>query len=269
MTRFARHHAPRKALVLLAVCAAFAPAFAIPTPAVAQELRLDVPYVPTAQTTVDEMLKLAGVKAGDHLIDLGCGDGRIVVSAAKLGATAMGVDINPTRIKESNENAKAAGVTDKVKFFEQNLFDTKIADATVMSMYLLPSVNLQLRPRILSELKPGTRIVSHDFDMGDWKPDQFKDLGTDQVFFWLVPAQVAGAWTAKVGNDSYRLDLTQKFQDVAGSASMGGKTLQIENAKLSGENISLDIVDGASRKTLTGKVAGNGIAGSGWSATKS
>jgi SAM-dependent methyltransferase len=262
MTRFARHHAT------LAFGLGLFAAVLAATSAAAQEVRLDVPYVPTAQTTVDEMMKLAGVKPGDYLIDLGCGDGRIVVSAAKLGATAMGVDINPQRIKESNENAKAAGVADKVKFYEQNLFDTKIADATVMSMYLLPSINLQLRPRLLSELKPGTRIVSHDFDMGDWKPDQFKDLGTDQIFFWLVPAQVAGAWTAKVGDDSYKLDLTQKFQEVAGSASMGGKTMQIENAKLRGETLSFDLVDGASRKTLTGKVSGNGIAGNDWSATK-
>lgn len=260
MTRFARYRTLSGALA--------ASMLVFAAPGFAQEVRLDVPYVPTSQTTVDEMLKIAKVTAKDYVIDLGSGDGRIVVSAAKLGATAMGVDINPQRIKESHENAKAAGVTDKVKFFQQDLFQTKFSDATVLTMYLLPSVNLRLRPTILNEMKPGTRIVSHDFDMGDWKPDQFKDLGTDQVYFWLVPAKVEGAWTAKVGNDSYKLDLTQKFQEVSGSASMGGKTLKVENGRLAGETFTFELVDGGNRRTLTGTVSGNSIAGKDWSATK-
>ncbi len=260
MTRFARHHMMSGALA--AAMLAFA------TPALAQEVRLDVPYVPTSQTTVDEMLKIANVTAKDYVIDLGSGDGRIVISAAKLGATAMGVDINPQRIKESHANAQAAGVTDKVKFFQQDLFTTKFSDATVLTMYLLPSVNLRLRPTILNELKPGTRIVSHDFDMGDWKPDQFKDLGTDQVYFWLVPAKVEGAWTAKVGNDSYKLDLTQKFQDVSGTAAMGGKTLKVENGRLAGETFTFDLVDGGNRRIMMGSVSGGNITGKDWSATK-
>jgi len=259
MTRFARH----RTLSVLA-----ASLFAFATPGFAQEVRLDVPYVPTSQTTVDEMLKIANVTAKDYVIDLGSGDGRIVVSAAKLGATAMGVDINPQRIKESHENAKAAGVTDKVKFFQQDLFQTKFSDATVLTMYLLPSVNLRLRPTILGEMKPGTRIVSHDFDMGDWKPDQFKDLGTDQVYFWLVPAKVEGAWTAKLGSDSYKLDLTQKFQEVSGSATMGGKTLKVENGRLAGESFTFELVDGGNRRIMMGTVSGNSITGKDWSATK-
>jgi ubiquinone/menaquinone biosynthesis C-methylase UbiE len=260
MTRFARHCMLSGMLAASLLAAA--------TPSFAQEVRLDVPYVPTSQTTVDEMLKIANVTAKDYVIDLGSGDGRIVVSAAKLGATAMGVDINPQRIKESHENAKAAGVTDKVKFFQQDLFQTKFSDATVLTMYLLPSVNLRLRPTILNEMKPGTRIVSHDFDMGDWKPDQFKDLGTDQVYFWLVPAKVEGSWTAKVGPDSYKLDLTQKFQEVSGTATMSGKTLKVDNGRLAGENFTFELVDGGNRRVMMGKVSGGNITGKDWSATK-
>ena len=260
MTRFARYRMLSGMLAASLLAAA--------TPSFAQEVRLDVPYVPTSQTTVDEMLKIANVTAKDYVIDLGSGDGRIVVSAAKLGATAMGVDINPQRIKESHENAKAAGVTDKVKFFQQDLFQTKFSDATVLTMYLLPSVNLRLRPTILNEMKPGTRIVSHDFDMGDWKPDQFKDLGTDQVYFWLVPAKVEGSWTAKVGPDSYKLDLTQKFQEVSGTATMSGKTLKVDNGRLAGENFTFELVDGGNRRVMMGKVSGGNITGKDWSATK-
>ena len=260
MTRFARHPLLRSALA--------ASAIALASPAFAQEVRLDVPYVPTAQTTVDEMLKIANVTAKDYVIDLGSGDGRIVVSAAKLGATAMGVDINPQRIKESHENAKAAGVTDKVKFFQQDLFQTKFSDATVLTIYLLPSVNVRLRPTILNDMKPGTRVVSHDFDMGDWKPDQQKDLGTDQVYFWIVPAKVDGAWTAKIGNDSYKLDLSQKYQEVSGAATATGKSSKVENGRLAGETFTFELVEGSNRRVLSGKVSGNSITGNGWSATK-
>ncbi|MFN4284323.1 MAG: class I SAM-dependent methyltransferase [Alphaproteobacteria bacterium] len=261
MTHLARRSLFRGALAASAIAVLTSSAFA-------QEVRLDVPYVPTSQATVDEMLRMANVTAKDYVVDLGSGDGRIVISAAKLGATAMGVDINPQRIKESHENAKAAGVTDKVKFFQQDLFQTKFSDATVLTMYLLPSVNLRLRPTILNEMKPGTRVVSHDFDMGDWKPDQQKDLGSDQVYFWIVPAKVEGSWTAKIGDDSYKLDLTQRFQEVTGSASAAGKSAKVENGRLAGETFTFELVDGANRRTLSGKVSGNSISGQGWSATK-
>jgi SAM-dependent methyltransferase len=265
MTRLARRSQFRNALAASAIILAGSGMAGL---AAAQEIRLDVPYVPTSQTTVDEMLKIANVTAKDYVVDLGSGDGRIVISAAKLGATAMGVDINPQRIKESHENAKAAGVTDKVKFFQQDLFQTKFTDATVLTMYLLPSVNLRLRPTILNEMKPGTRIVSHDFDMGDWKPDQQKDLGSDQVYFWLVPAKVDGAWTAKIGNDSYKLNLSQKFQEVSGSATATGKSAKIENGRLAGETFTFELVEGSNRRALSGKVSGDSITGDGWSATK-
>lgn len=150
--------------------------------------RLDVPYVPTDQRVVDAMLEMAKVSKNDVLLDLGCGDGRIVVTAAKKGATATGIDINPERIAEAKANAESAGVTDKVNFIEGNLFEADLSKATVISMYLLPSVNMKLRPKILA-LKPGTRIVSHAFDMGDWKPDETKNVGGSTIYLWTVPAK--------------------------------------------------------------------------------
>lgn len=150
---------------------------------------LDVPYVPTKPAVVDGMLKLANLKKGDVLYDLGCGDGRIVIAAAKqYGVTAMGFDIDPERIAEANANAKAAGVTNKVKFVNANLFNTDLSKATVITMYLLPTVNMELRPKIL-KLKPGTRIVSHAFDMGDWAPEKTEMVDGATLYFWTVPKQ--------------------------------------------------------------------------------
>jgi ribosomal protein L11 methylase PrmA len=150
----------------------------------------DVPYVPTPQEVVNAMLKLADVKAGDFVIDLGCGDGRIVVTAAKdFGARGMGYDLNPVRIREANENADKAGVKDKVKFVEKNLFEAEIKQASVVTLYLLPSVNEKLKPRLLAELKPGTRVVSHAFDMGDWKPQQTLDVNGRKMYLWVIPAK--------------------------------------------------------------------------------
>ncbi len=172
----------RFAFLLIAFCAA---AFVQPQGAVAQDL--DVPYVPTSQEVVDAMLELGKVTKDDVLYDLGCGDGRIVVTAARqYGTTGTGVDIDPERIEEANANAREANVADKVKFVEGNLFDVDLSDATVVTLYLLPSVNLKLRPK-LQQLKPGTRIVSHAFDMGDWKPDQTVQVGGSTIFLWTVP----------------------------------------------------------------------------------
>ncbi|WP_114782789.1 class I SAM-dependent methyltransferase [Botryobacter ruber] len=150
--------------------------------------KLDVPYVPTSRAVVDAMLKLANVTQDDVLYDLGCGDGRIVITAAKkYGATGTGVDIDPQRIHEANENARTEEVTDKVKFVEGNLFEMDLSDATVVTMYLLPSVNLKLRPRLLEQLKPGTRIVSHAFDMGDWEPEQTVLVNGSTIYLWTIP----------------------------------------------------------------------------------
>lgn len=151
---------------------------------------LDVPYVPTPDEVVERMLRLADVRPGDRLIDLGSGDGRIPIAAAKrFGIRASGVDIDPKRVAEARANARAAGVDDKVTFEVKNLFETPIADATVLTLYLLQRVNLELKPRILSELRPGTRIVSHQFDMGDWKPDRTEQVGHRTIYLWTVPAR--------------------------------------------------------------------------------
>ena len=172
-------------LVILTVCAGSA-AFAQTTP----EVNLDVPYVPTRPAVVEAMLKLAKVKPTDILYDLGCGDGRIVITAAKkYGVTGKGIDINPERIKEANQNAKEANVTGKVKFETANLFETDFSPATVVTLYLLPSVNLRLRPMLLKQLQPGSRIVSHDFDMGDWKPEQIVEVDGATIYLWTVPAK--------------------------------------------------------------------------------
>ena len=158
--------------------------------------QVDVPYVPTTEAAVNAMLKLADVKKTDIVYDLGCGDGRIVIAAAKeFGARGVGIDINPERIQEAEENAKKAGVTNLVRFEENDLFDADIHEATVVTLFLLNSVNLKLRPKLLKDLKPGTRIVSNTFGMGDWKPykeltlaDTADDYGLSHNFFlWIVP----------------------------------------------------------------------------------
>jgi precorrin-6B methylase 2 len=150
----------------------------------------DVIYVPTPQEVVDAMLKVAKVTKDDTVYDLGCGDGRIVVTAAKeYGAHGVGVDIDPQRIAEANANVQAAGVGDKVKIVEGDLFEMDLRPATVVTLYLLPSLNLKLQPKLFKELKPGTRIVSHAFDMGDWKPEQELDVDGRRVYFWTIPAK--------------------------------------------------------------------------------
>jgi SAM-dependent methyltransferase len=171
---------PQMAGILLA--AAFATAQNTP--------HLDVPYVPTPNPVVDGMLKLAGVKSTDVVYDLGCGDGRIVITAAKTyGARGVGVDINPERVQEARANAKSAGVDGKVRFEENDLFKADIHEANVVTLYLLPDVNMRLKPKLLSDLKPGTRIVSHSFDMEDWKPDKEETVEGRHLYLWTIPAK--------------------------------------------------------------------------------
>jgi tRNA G37 N-methylase Trm5 len=147
----------------------------------------DVIFVPTPGEVIEKMLELAKVTPKDVVYDLGCGDGRIVVAAAKKGARAIGIDIDPQRIKEANANAKSEGVTDKVRFIENDLFEQNIGEATVVTLYLLPRLNEKLKPKLLKELKPGTRIVSHAFDMGDWKAEETAQVGGTTVYLWRVP----------------------------------------------------------------------------------
>ncbi|MCW5606305.1 MAG: class I SAM-dependent methyltransferase [Burkholderiales bacterium] len=238
-----------------------------------------VPYVPTPQEVVDRMLQMAKVGAEDYLIDLGSGDGRIVVTAAsKYGARGFGVDINPVRLEEANENAQKAGVTDRVTFHQRDLFETDLSEATVITMYLLPRVNLELRPKLL-ELRPGTRLVSHDFSMEDWKPDDHVRMyvkekygasgGESDIYFWVVPAKAAGRWqwelTVSGKRIPYEVTLTQQFQMISGTARIGGRSVKLQNARLRGDQISFTFaaeVNGAQVKhDFTGRVAGDSIVG--------
>lgn len=148
----------------------------------------DVPYVPTPHEVVAEMLRLANVTKDDVVYDLGSGDGRIVIAAAqKFGARGVGVDINPTLVKQARENAEKAGVSNRVKFLEQDLFETDISEATVVTLYLLPEVNTRLRPKLLSQLRPGSRVVSHIFDMGDWQPEKTSEVDGRRIYYWVIP----------------------------------------------------------------------------------
>jgi SAM-dependent methyltransferase len=159
----------------------------------------DVIYVPTRQTVVDAMLNVVKVKPGDVVYDLGCGDGRIVVSAAKLGARGIGIDIDPQRVAEANQNVQRNGVGDRVKILNQDLFTTNFSDASVVALYLLPSLNLRLRPILWKTLKPGTRIVSHDFDMGDWKPEQTLNVDGATIYYWTITPDLARRAQAEPG----------------------------------------------------------------------
>ncbi len=237
-------------------------------PATAQ-FSYDVPYVPTPHVVVEEMLRLASVGPNDFVMDLGSGDGRILIAAArKFGARGVGVDLDPDRIAESVYNAELQGVSERVAFHRQDLFKFDIGQASVITMYLLPSVNIRLRPRLLQELKPGTRIVSHDFDMEDWQPDQ-KSTVRKNVFLWIVPAQIDGRWRTTIalpaGSRSYEIEFKQKFQEIDGLARYDKKIAGLWNAKLSGERVSFVIVDDSgpveTNLYLDGRVAGDVIEG--------
>ena len=214
-------------------------------------------YVPTPEDVVMEILQMAQVTQNDIVYDLGCGDGRIVITAAKVfGARGIGVDIDPARIKESNENARKAGVTDRVKFIQQNLFQSDIGEATVVTLYLLADLNLKLRPKLFHELRPGTRILSHEFDMGDWKPDNRKTVRRVKLhynpkdpqerdttfYYWVLPADVSGIWrwsvSTSAGERDYTLRLAQKFQEIRGEVNVKGQEVPIADARLAGNQLT-------------------------------
>ncbi len=245
--------------------------------AFAQEPR--VPYVPTPQDVVDKMLQMVRVTANDYLIDLGSGDGRIVVTAAKKhSARGFGVDINPERVSDAIANAQKNGVSDKAAFYQRDLFQTDLSQATVISMYLLPRVNLELRPRLL-DLKPGTRIVSHDFSMGDWKPDAYVQMhslekytgagGDSEIYFWVVPAKVAGEWRWELPlrgkPQTYVVTLRQTFQQVNGTFTLNGRSSPLQHVKLSGDELrfgfTADLGGGPVKHEFKGKVDGEQLHG--------
>jgi hypothetical protein len=246
-----------------------------------QEKDLDTPYVPTPQVVVDRMLELAQIKPGDTVIDLGSGDGRIMITAAqKYGARGFGVELNPRLVESSNDAARSAGVADRVKFLQQDLFKTDFREADVLTLYLLPDVNIVLRPKILADLKPGARVVSHDYGMGVWRPEAQeiipapdKTVGARKestVYLWIVPARVGGAWELEihVGKRSrrYPLSLEQEYQVLTGSVLVQGKkAMPITRGALKGDEIRLELPDGAVSRgpvELVGRATGDALKGS-------
>ena len=263
--------------VVLALAGLLAAAPSIPAQEITWETfkGYDVPFVPTPPEVVDEMLRLAGVKAGDILYDLGCGDGRIVIEAAKRhGVKAVGIDIDPVRISESNDNAAKAGLAGKVRFIQQNLFESDIKDATVITMYLLTSVNLRLRPKLLADLRPGTRLVSHSFEMGEWRPDRTSVVTTAfgderDVHFWIVPANVTGRWEWDLpdgrGTKHYLLEAGQQFQAVTASGREGDRPLSVSEIRLTGDVIEFRVDSEDDGRTVSalyqGRASGDMIVG--------
>jgi len=230
--RFARRWSV--ALAVLAVSAGVY-AQATFTPEVGQQGK-DVVWVPTPEELVQKMLDMAKVTPKDFVMDLGSGDGRTVIAAAKRGARALGIEYNPDMVELSRRNAEQAGVSQRAKFEQSDLFKTDLSRATVITMFLLTDINLRLRPTILG-LKPGTRVVSNTFRMGDWEPDETAELGCSSyctAYFWIVPARVEGTWKTGQGE----LALRQKYQTLSGTLSTGGKSLPVQRGKLRGDQIS-------------------------------
>ena len=208
--------------------------------------RLDVSYVPTPDNVVARMLELAEVGPDDYLVDLGSGDGRIVIAAARDHDVqqALGVDIDPTRIEEARRNAEQAGVADRVRFEQENIFELDFADADVVTMYLLPNLNRRLRPTLLEPLAPGTRIVSHAFDMGEWTPDVHEQVERRDIYLWIVPAQVAGAWDFTLADGTrFEVLLRQEFQNVTGRATLPDRHVPLSSLRLEGSDIRFSIDD--------------------------
>jgi SAM-dependent methyltransferase len=241
------------------------------TPVVGQEGR-DVIWVPTREQTVERMLDFANVAAKDVVVDLGSGDGRIVIAAARRGAIARGIEYNPDMVELSNRNAAKAGVADRARFLRANIFEHDFTDAQVVTMYLLPGLNIKLRPQVL-DLRPGTRIVSHAFTMGDWEADRTESVeGSNQtIYLWIVPAKVAGNWTlTAAGAQPLRLSLTQQYQRFEGNARGNGSVSKVAKGSLRGDQISFALIDekGATRE-WSGRVLGDRIEGSdGWTAVR-
>lgn len=236
--------------------------FIIPKPALyAQEL--DVPYVPTPSIVVEKMLDLAELKPGDYLIDLGSGDGRIVIAAAKRGAMAHGIDIDPQRIAEANNNAREAGVDNKVIFVESDIFSADFSRADVVTMYLLHSVNVKLRPFMLEKLRPGTRIISHDFDMDDWAYDEYLYLDESSIYKWIVPAKVKGKWSWNNGNKSFTMIINQEFQKIRIILTSDGDNLIVYSSLLSGDKITITAENPSNGENylFNGRVNGKEIVG--------
>ena len=250
-------------------------AFLAMAPALAQDWG-DTPYVQTPQNVVDTMLEIAKVGPGDYVIDLGSGDGRMVITAAKKhGARGFGVDLDRKLVALANRNAAKAGVADRAVFYQRDLHATDVSAATVMSIYLLPEVNLMIRTRLLATLKPGTRIVSHDYGMGEWRPDYFTEMAApgktvgigerSKIYYWVVPGHAAGRWVWRLAREGkpvdFELALRQNFQVIEGTLKAGGSSARVENARLTGESIAFSASVDGSRYEFSGRIFNNAIEG--------
>jgi len=227
----------------------------------------DVVWVPTPDEVVDRMLTMAQTKPEDYVIDLGAGDGKIAIAAAKkFGARSMGVEYNPDMVAFAQKNAQAAGVAGRAQIVHGDIFATDFTQATVLTMYLLPSLNMRLRPQILA-MRPGTRVVTHAFNMEDWEPDESSDVDGRRVYFWVVPANVAGRWAMEIsGNgasEKLSLNFEQKFQRIEGVAYLGPVLAGLREPRLSGFLISFAYVDSRGvRRDFSGRVSGASMEGS-------
>jgi SAM-dependent methyltransferase len=224
----------------------------------------DVVWVPTPDELVQRMLRMAKVTPQDLVYDLGAGDGKIAIAAGKLGANAVGIEYNPDMAKLAQCYVQAEGLTGKTRIIQGDIFKEDFSKATVVTMYLLPELNLRLRPTLLN-MRPGTRVTSHQFTMGDWEADETAEIEYRTAYLWIVPAKVDGSWTLREqggGNAQYALNLTQKYQKISGDVTVEGKKQPLVGATLRGEEISFVFNDekGVTRK-LTGTVRGNEISG--------
>ena len=223
----------------------------------------DVVWVPTPEPLVERMLAMAQVGPGDVVFDLGSGDGRMVIAAAKRGAKAVGVEYNPDMVALARRNAEREHVpADKARFVQGDIFETDFSSATVVTLYLLPDLNLRLRPKLL-QMRPGTRVVSHMFKMQDWEPDETSYLVNSPAYLWIVPARVEGRWSfALEGGDAYRIDLEQQLQELSGAVELGTVMAGLRDLRLHGDAVSFAFVDGQGvLHDLEGKVTGSRMEG--------
>jgi hypothetical protein len=249
-----------RALILAALLAQLGCA-SQPEPAASAPSRIpDVVFVPTPHRVVDEMLEVARVGPGDVLYDLGSGDGRIVIAASRrFGIRAVGIDIDPKRIEESRFNADTARVSERVEFRTADLFETDLRTASVVTLYLLPELNVKLRPKLFAELRPGSRVVSHSFDMGDWKADSTLIVDARLVFYWVIPANVAGTWEVTADGRQHEMTLEQEYQSVTMRAAAA---VPLDTFRIRGDSVSFRLQpDGATPMRLRGVVSGDTMTG--------
>jgi SAM-dependent methyltransferase len=220
------------------------------------------PYVDTVEEDVELILDLADVGPGDYLIDLGSGDGRFVIAAARRGALAHGVELDPDLVERSRRNAREAGVADRTAFVRGDIFEADIDRATVVTIYLFPEANLALRPKLLAELAPGTRLVSNSFDMGDWEPDaRAQGRTSGGALLWIIPADVGGAWSLSVDGHEARLGLAQRYQRLEATLTIDGESARVDAATLRGDRLTLVAATPEATMALQARVRGERMEG--------